>query len=466
VAEVLNEGLPRVSYLIIGDKSSRSISSRVQLTNTLIAFQSALGLIMSIVFVSCAQRFADVFVPEPSRSASITYVRVAAFFALTSALEVAVATATRALDKPDVPLLISGVKTVGNILLDMLFLSTFRVTKIKPTVNIQAAIRLVCDALAAACGLTYYLVKSRKLAARVNGQAGNTNPLGSDLGAGHSPESLRPSIKGLSVLARPGLFTFLESAFRNIIYLWLVSGVVAMGSTYATAWGIFNTIRWGLVMVPVRALETSASTFIGHRWGVWRKRVGVENYRAKATNKDLICMYYLFPPTPGMTFHMAHIFCLNCLITDISRPAYLAVLCVIVFEIPLLLLFTFRFIRPFARYLSASDPVADVVQKMWRTIDWCYIFYGVSTQLSAILLATRPAMYWWKSFSSNLFWDLPWAIAVTRIGITADTAWRWHSIIFGGSLVWNGLVTIAWIGLWGVLLKRGKVIWGFTGTEW
>lgn len=286
MAEVLNEGLPRVSYLIIGDKSARSISSRVQLTNTLIAFQSVLGLIMSIVFVSCAQQFANAFVPEPVRNASLAYVRIAAFSALTSSLEVAVAFATRALDKPDVPLVISGVKTLANIVLDMLFLSTFRVAKIKPTVNTQAAIRLVCDALAAGCGLMYYLVKSRHLVAE------DRRSEGSDADSRNSHQSLRPSIKGLSVLARPGVFTFLESAFRNVIYLWLVSGVVSMGLTYATAWGVFNTIRWGLIMVPVQALEASSSTFIGHRWGVWRKRVGLdsENHRVKATNKDLICM--------------------------------------------------------------------------------------------------------------------------------------------------------------------------------
>ena len=285
MVEVLNEGLPRVSYLIIGDKSSRSVSSRVQLTNTLIAFQSVLGLVMSIVFVSCAQQLSNAFLPEPTRSASITYVRIAAFSALTSTLEVAVAFSTRALDKPDVPLLISGVKTAANIVLDMLFLSPFRVVKIKPTVNTQAAIRLSCDALAAVCGLAYYLVKSRRHV--TEDQGGD----GSDADTGNLPASLRPSLKALSILARPGFFTFLESAFRNVIYLWLVSGVVKMGETYATAWGIFNTIRWGLVMVPVQALEASASTFIGHHWGVWRKRVGIENHKAKATNKDLICMY-------------------------------------------------------------------------------------------------------------------------------------------------------------------------------
>lgn len=40
VAEVLNEGLPRASYLVIGDKSSHTFQERAQQTHTLILFQS------------------------------------------------------------------------------------------------------------------------------------------------------------------------------------------------------------------------------------------------------------------------------------------------------------------------------------------------------------------------------------------------------------------------------------------
>lgn len=36
VAEVLNEGLPRASWLIIGDRANRSISARYSLSFTLI----------------------------------------------------------------------------------------------------------------------------------------------------------------------------------------------------------------------------------------------------------------------------------------------------------------------------------------------------------------------------------------------------------------------------------------------
>jgi hypothetical protein len=55
---------------------------------------------------------------------------------------------------------------------------------------------------------------------------------------------LRPSLTALRVLLPPGLITFVESAVRNALYLWLVSNIVSMGDNYATAWGVFNTIRW------------------------------------------------------------------------------------------------------------------------------------------------------------------------------------------------------------------------------
>jgi hypothetical protein len=69
---------------------------------------------------------------------------------------------------------------------------------------------------------------------------------------------------------------------------------------------------------------------------------------------------------------------------------------------------------------------------MWRTIDWCYIFYALSTQLATLLLASRPRWYLYQSLVSNLCWVLPWAIAVTRVGITPSNAWTYHSIVFGG----------------------------------
>lgn len=270
VAEVLNEGLPRAAWNIIADKSNRSLASRHSLAYTLIAFQTVLGLIMSIAFVAAARQFADAFVPEESRRASLDYMRIAAFSALSSALETAVAAATRALDLPDVPLVIGTVKFGVNIVLDLIVISKFHIPQVEPTVNTQAATQLGCNLVAAFAGLAYFLTTTRRKRRRRE-VAGSS----------------RMSFANLTILLRPGFFTFTESAVRNALYLWLVIGVVAMGSDYATAWGVFNTIRWGLVMVPVQALEATSLAFVGHAWGAWRREVGVAVRRPRAKVRQL-----------------------------------------------------------------------------------------------------------------------------------------------------------------------------------
>lgn len=238
VAEVITEGLPRAAWNVIGDKSNRFPSDRYSLSFTLIAFHATLGLILSLVFDGAAPQFADAFVPELVRDASLTYVRISAFGALSSALQTAVAASTRALDKPDVPLIISSVIFAVNIILDFLVISKFHVGSFQPTVNMQAGNQLVCNMAAAIVGLLYFLVVSGR-DRRSSRQ--KSEPFG----------SIRPTLTGLKTLIRPGWMTFLESAVRNALYLWLVNGIIALGSDYATAWGVFNTIRRGLIVVPV-----------------------------------------------------------------------------------------------------------------------------------------------------------------------------------------------------------------------
>lgn len=271
VAEVLNEGLPRASWLIIGDKSCRTWASRVSISYSLIIFQAILGCLLSVVFLAAASTFADGFVPIEVRRKSLTYIRLSAFSTLSSAIETAVSTSTRALDRPDVPLLISSVKFLVNIALDMLIISKFHVGTFKPTVDTQAVIQLCCNLTAAFAGLAYFLYVTFK---RRNASIDNRDPV-------------KPSFGALRPLLKPGFLTFLESAVRNALYLWLVSTIVSMGSNYATAWGVFNTIRWGLVMVPVQALEASSLTFGGHAWGQWRAQAGAETRRYKASRQDI-----------------------------------------------------------------------------------------------------------------------------------------------------------------------------------
>ena len=159
-----------------------------------------------------------------------------------------------------------------NIILDFLIISKFHVGKSKPTVNTQAIIRLGCDMASALIGLAYFLFVTLL---RHHRDIEHLN--------------VRPSWQALKTLCYPGLYTFTESALRNALYLWLVSGIISMGSDYATAWGVFNTIRWGLVMVPVQALEATSLTFVGHSWGEFRKDVGSLNQRPKASWAQLKC---------------------------------------------------------------------------------------------------------------------------------------------------------------------------------
>lgn len=432
VAEVINEGLPRASWLVIGDKSSRSLKSRIGISYSLIIFQTLLGALLSIIFVSAASSFANEFVPIEVRKTSLTYVRLSAFLALSSALETSVAASTRALDRPDVPLIISSVKFLINIVLDMLIISKFHVGSFKPTVNTQAIIQLCCNMSASVAGLAYFVSRSMRL-----GKA-----------SGGTHRSMKPSLTALNPLLRPGFMTFVESAIRNALYLWLISGIVSMGSTYATAWGVFITIRWGLIMVPVQALEASSLAFCGHAWGRWRANLGIRTRRAKASRADVIGNFVDLKFEPGNSADK---------ILAIMQPALISCAIAIAIEVPLCIFFAQYGARKFAFYLSQSSDVSAITERMWKTIDWCYIFYALSTQLSSILLATRPPWYLYQSLVSNLCWVLPWAIVVTKIDLSPKNAWTYHSIVFGGSLVFSFFDVIIFNGLFVWRLMKGTM---------
>ncbi|KAJ1327427.1 hypothetical protein MN608_06754 [Microdochium nivale] len=445
-AEVLNEGLPRAAWVIIGDKASRGLAERLRLTHTLIAFQALLGLIMSVVFAAAAEQFAQSFVPVEARAQSITYIRLSAFSVLSSTIETAVAASTRALDKPDVPLVISSTKFAVNIALDMLLISTFHVPSVTPSVNLQAGIQLACNLSSAFAGLAYFLwAHTRPAVERIRAGHDHLGPdttaalpsTSTSTNSSNSDRSVAPTWTALLVLARAGVLTFIESLIRNVLYLWLVTTIVALGSTYATAWGIFNTIRWGLVMVPVQALEATALTFIGHRWGAWRRSVTSETTAATTL-------------TTRVAARPADIL-------RIVRPALVSVGCALTIEIPLCIFLSVFGARPFAMYLSGGvEAVADVTAYMWRTIDWCYIFYAVSTQLATVLLATRPKWYLWQSLASNLLYVLPWAIVCQVVDLTEADAWKYHSLVFGGSLVFSFVDVLVVDGLWAWTLWKGR----------
>ncbi|KAL8642377.1 MAG: hypothetical protein Q9228_000930 [Teloschistes exilis] len=355
IVEVLNDGLPRSAWLIIGDKSTRNLSSRLELSCTLILVQTFLGAIMMIIFISSSERLAGAFVPTEIRHASLKYVQISSVSALSSALQVAVANCTRALDHPDVPLLIALTTVLINIILDLLIISKFHVGSWTPTIIDQALIRMACDMTAAMVGLIYFLYLVQRLR-RQNSE--------------HRSPTMSASwtrlLAALKILAPPSTYTFIESALRNALYLWLVSQIVSLGQTYSTAWGVFNTIRWGLIMVPISTLEASTLAFVGHNWGQWRARVGANLTRVKATKSDIIA---------------------------IAKPGFIACGVALVIEVPICVALSLRGMEGFAYYLSGSSDVASITAKMWQNIDWCYIFYALNYQLSAILLATNPRWF-------------------------------------------------------------------------
>ncbi|OJD16946.1 hypothetical protein AJ78_02928 [Emergomyces pasteurianus Ep9510] len=413
IVEVLNEGLPRAAWVIIGDVK-RPFNSRLGISHSLIIFQSALGLIMSLIIISAAREFSATFVPGVVNDVSVSYVRISAFSALSSAIEIAVANSTRALDKPDVPLIINSTKFAINIVLDLLIISRFHIGSHRPTVTMQASIRLACDMTSAVVGVIYF-ISTTSVGRFADKWVWRGSP---------------PSLKALLVLAWPGSITFVESVIRNTLYLWLVAGVVSMGSDYATAWGVFSTIRWGLVMVPVQSLESAALAFVGHAWGRWRHEAGINKARPKCSHRDLIV---------------------------IASPALLSAVISLLIEVPLCIALGIHGCQRFALYLSGSQTVSEITAHMWRTIDWCYILYAVSTQLATILLATRPPWYLYQSLLSNLLYVLPWAIVCQVANLEAQSAWTYHSIVFGGSLVFSFFDVLLVDAVWAWMLLAGKM---------
>jgi hypothetical protein len=84
IVEVLNEGLPRTAWNIIGDRSTPSVKSRISFAYTLVVTQIILGALLTVVFVGSAEKLAGAFVPAQVRKTSLTYVRISSVQALSS----------------------------------------------------------------------------------------------------------------------------------------------------------------------------------------------------------------------------------------------------------------------------------------------------------------------------------------------------------------------------------------------
>ena len=160
---------------------------------------------------------------------------------------------------------------------------------------------------------------------------------------------------------------------------------------------------------------------------------------------------------------------------EIARPAFVSCLIAMIVEIPICIALSLRGMEQFAYYLSQSREIALITAKMWQVcycctsyeqayhlnrlqnIDWCYIFYALNYQLSAILLATNPRWYLYQSLASNLLWVLPWAIVGTKVRMSEKHAWTFYSVIFGGSLVFSFLTVGIVLVIWASRLMKGRV---------
>ena len=73
------------------------------------------------------------------------------------------------------------------------------------------------------------------------------------------------------------------------------------------------------------------------------------------------------------------------------------------------------------------------------------------------LLATRPHWYLYQSLASNLLYVLPWAIVCQIAHLNAGDAWTYHSLVFGGSLVFSFFDILFVDGIWAWTLMTGRV---------
>jgi hypothetical protein len=77
--------------------------------------------------------------------------------------------------------------------------------------------------------------------------------------------------------------------------------------------------------------------------------------------------------------------------------------------------------------------------------------------LATILLATRPKWYLYQSLVSNLGYVLPWALVCQIANLNAEDAWTYHSLVFGGSLVFTFFDVLVFLVLWTWRLLNGKM---------
>ena len=65
----------------------------------------------------------------------------------------------------------------------------------------------------------------------------------------------------------------------------------------------------------------------------------------------------------------------------------------------------------------------------------------------------------YQSLASNLLYVLPWAIACQVVDLNADDAWTYHSLVFGGSLVFSfaDILVVDHLWAWALMTERASL---------
>ncbi|XP_065557280.1 uncharacterized protein LOC136025308 [Artemia franciscana] len=395
IAKILNEGLPSVGYLIIGDVTI-SKEKRFNLIHSLVCFQALAGLVMSLIFIFAASSLSSILIPGEVSSKSIRYIQISSCSIFFNVVDCTIVLAFRTADRPDIPIIINITKTLVNIILDIVLISKFRIIDVT-TVNIQAISRLICDCSGVIAAVIAYKQATSKYIQNF-------------------------SLRNLKPFLKPSIYTFSETILRNSIYLWLVSIIVKMERDYATAWGVFNTIRWGIVMVPNLAFFEAASTFTGHRWSLFKKKAK-ENVRWK----DII---------------------------NVMMYSIQSTILTLIMETMTVILMSVWLIEPFALFLSEDENVVYLVKEMWSSLCWSYLLTLLGMQLSAILIATWPAWFFIRTIGSSVLWTLPWTIALSLRESKDEMDWYFFGYVIGGGLITSFVVTVASVCGWMFIIKN------------
>lgn len=65
--------------------------------------------------------------------------------------------------------------------------------------------------------------------------------------------------------------------------------------------------------------------------------------------------------------------------------------------------------------------------------------------------------YLYQSLVSNLAYVLPWAIVCEVVDLNPDNAWTYHSLVFGGSLVFSFVECVVVEAIWAWMFVAGKL---------